>query len=77
MRVQLLASPEADVVTRREIRRAARLEVADCWEGGEVNLTLLAENTAHALGRDEWLDDPDHEVWEVAIEVAEEAGGIR
>lgn len=56
---------------RRKIKRAALRELADCVEAGEVNATRLAENTAHALNHDEWLDDPDHEVWEVAIEFAE------
>ncbi len=37
---------------------------------GEVNCTGLAEATAHALGHDEWLDDPDHKVWEMAVHVA-------
>lgn len=47
----------------------------DPWTN-EVNLTILAENCAHRLGHDEWLDDPDHEVWELAIEVATEAGKL-
>lgn len=34
----------------------------------------LAEDAAHELGHDEWLDDEHHEVWEVANEIAEEEG---
>lgn len=32
------------------------------------NLTDAAENCAWELGHDEWLDDSDHWVWELAIE---------
>ena len=39
---------------------------------GEVNLTTLAENTAFNFDHEEWLDDSDHWVWELAIEVTEE-----
>lgn len=33
--------------------------------------TELAEMAAHEApgGEDEWLDDPDHWIWEIAIEV--------
>jgi len=34
--------------------------------------SLLAEECAFAMGHDEWLDDPDHEVWEVALEYFED-----
>ena len=30
--------------------------------------TELAENCAWALKHDQWLDDPDHIIWELAIE---------
>lgn len=33
-----------------------------------LNATTLAEEVAHSLGFDEWLDDPDHEVWDIALE---------
>lgn len=36
---------------------------------GEVNYTALAEGAAHTFDHDEWLDDPDHWVWEKALEV--------
>ena len=32
------------------------------------NATELAEETAWAFGKDKWLNDPDHEVWEIALE---------
>jgi hypothetical protein len=40
-------------------------------ECGEVNCTLLAETTAYDMDHVEWLGDPDHVVWEVAVNVAE------
>ena len=45
----------------------------DCPDSNFVNLTELAEAAAHELNHDEWLDDESHEVWEVAIVVAEAA----
>jgi len=35
---------------------------------GEVNATFLAEACAAHFDRDEVLDDPDHWLWEIAIE---------
>jgi hypothetical protein len=40
---------------------------------GEVCLTTLAEETAHDLGHSEWLDDETHPIWDLAIEVSEDA----
>lgn len=39
-----------------------------------ADLTALAEYCADALGHDEWLDDPNHPIWDIAIEVAESLG---
>ncbi len=39
----------------------------DC---GEVIATKLAEDTANAIDRWEWLDDPDHWIWEMAHKFA-------
>jgi len=49
---------------------------SEVWEHKEVNLTKLAEAGAHFADRDEWLDDETHWIWEVALEEAENAGGI-
>jgi hypothetical protein len=38
----------------------------------EVNCTMLAEETAKYLDHDEWLDDPDHWIWDIAVDVADE-----
>ena len=37
-----------------------------------VNCTQLAENAAHMFSHDEWLDDEQHWVWELAADVAEQ-----
>lgn len=59
--------------TNSQIRRTMRSLVSDCVDSltGEINLTQLAENTAHELGHDEWLDDSTHIVWDLAADMAE------
>lgn len=59
--------------TNNDIRRTMRSLVSDCVDSdtNEVNRTQLAENTAHALNHDEWLDDSNHIVWDLAIDIAE------
>jgi hypothetical protein len=37
----------------------------------EVNLTALAEAAAHHFDHNEWLDNPDHWVWDAAIDAVE------
>lgn len=39
---------------------------------GEVNRTQLAEDAAYEYASHRWLDDPDHMVFEIAADVAEE-----
>jgi hypothetical protein len=34
----------------------------------DASATTLAESAAIVLGHDEWLDDPDHWIWDLAIE---------
>jgi len=39
---------------------------------GEVNMTRLAEDAAWEFeGAEDWLDDPEHWIWEMAAQVAE------
>tara|TARA_R110000796_G_scaffold17656_2_gene54209 strand:+ start:23559 stop:23834 length:276 start_codon:yes stop_codon:yes gene_type:complete len=56
---------------KKKILAEAKLKAANHFECGEVNATLVAEDVAHTLGHDEWLDEPDHLVFEVALVVAE------
>lgn len=65
-------------MTKRDIKRAMlrlflsqRSEYIDACN--EINCTKLAEDTAHALDHDEWLDDDTHDVWDCAVEISEEA----
>ena len=55
---------------RRILRYDQGLYVDSVTE--QLNCTALAEATAQELGRDCWLDDPDHIVWECAYQVATE-----
>lgn len=32
-----------------------------------LNMTELAEDTAIVFNHDEWLDDPDHWIWDLAL----------
>ena len=38
---------------------------------GEVNTTALVEDAAHYYAREDWLDDDQHIVWDLAVDVAE------
>lgn len=38
----------------------------------KADLTQFVENCAHSLDHDEWLDDPDHWVWEMALDFIED-----
>ena len=59
-----------------KIRKFMTENVESCIDSftGRVNMTMLAETTAHYMegGKDEWLDDPNHIVWEVAAEFFED-----
>lgn len=68
------------MTTRQQITRTMNTLIAqgvaydrDCPDTNFVNLTELAEAAAHELDHDEWLDDETHEVWDLAIEVAEKS----
>jgi hypothetical protein len=37
----------------------------------DASATALAESAAITLGHDEWLDDPDHWIWDLALEIGE------
>jgi hypothetical protein len=44
---------------------------------GEVNATLLAEACAYALGHAGWLDEEVYDVWDAALDAAEESDRLR
>ena len=37
----------------------------------DASATVLTESAAITLGHDEWLDDPDHWIWDLALEIGE------
>jgi len=39
-----------------------------------INLTELAEGAAYMFKHDEWLDDPDHWIWDLPIEISDKFG---
>lgn len=65
--------------SKARVRRVMWESVVDHVDSqsGDVNLTTLAEDAAGELGKADQggpLDDPDHWIWEVAIEVADGYG---
>jgi len=56
--------------TREAVLRWMRTNADDYRDSltGEVNLTTLAENAAWEFDHDEWLDDEQAEVWDLALE---------
>ena len=55
--------------TENKIRKWMKENVEYCLDSnGDVNMTLLAESCANALGGANWLDDEIHVVWEIASE---------
>ena len=53
---------------------AKKIMLRDLRENHEITLTAMAENAAIELENDEWLDDSDHWIWELAVEVCDEQG---
>ena len=51
------------------LKSKAKKAMALISEAGDFCATHLAEMTAIELNHDEWLDDPDHWIWEVALEI--------
>jgi hypothetical protein len=48
-------------------RRALKLTTLILIENPEISATELAEILAWELGRDEWLNDENHWLWDLAI----------
>lgn len=66
-------SPRSEETARAWMRE--HMDECTDPQTGIANLTQLAEGGADAAGHGlDWCDDPDHEVWEWAIEEAEAAG---
>jgi len=50
--------------------KVKRIMLAELQDNPEANLTMLAEEAAISVDHDEWLDDPDHWIFDLAVEVA-------
>jgi hypothetical protein len=51
----------------RDKRAASRAMDGNLVNDPDINPTVLAENAAHALEHDEWLDDETHWIWELSL----------
>lgn len=51
-----------------EIVATAAEDFWTCDDGTDYNATLLAENVAHDLDHDEWLDVETHPLWDICAE---------
>lgn len=49
----------------------ARVRDDSIIEYNEINATKLAEAAADELNIDEVLDDPNHEIWDLSLDIAE------
>ncbi len=54
----------------RKAKAHAVRELRDLGDGDEANATQIAENIAHEMDHDEWLDDHTHWIWDVAMDAA-------
>ena len=57
------------MTTKIDTTKASVLRWMRLYADEHDNATSLAEAAAHAVDHDEWLDDEQHWVWELAIRV--------
>ena len=84
-RGQLKCSLQCDTCPQNgyERHRDAKRYIARHWREhmdgrtGEVDHTSLAEAAAQRVGHDEWLDDPDHPIWDWAVDLVPSANRVR
>ena len=63
---------EQERAERKRIAKVMHRLIEEDADAYRDDSTGLAEDAAHEMGHDEWLDDSNHIVWEVANEVADE-----
>ena len=58
-------------MTTHALKTAARRAMFNhlACEDSPPSATALAEAAAATLGHDSWLDEPDHWIWDLALEV--------
>lgn len=62
----MLSSAQHEVLQRRGVRCWMLATWRDCVFFGRIDAERLAVNAAHAFDRPDWLDDPNHWIWETA-----------
>ena len=61
-------------MTQATLRAAARRAMFNHLTcDPDATATTLAESAANTLGHDEWLDDETHWIWDLAIEIGDQA----
>lgn len=55
-----------DVLNKRGVRCWMQTSWRDCFHRGQLDWRRLAEKAAHAFDYPEWLNDPNHWIWELA-----------
>lgn len=61
-----------DKKTRKAVWEYMRNVVSIFTYAGEVNCTALAEDASNHFEHPEWLDDTNHVVWDLAVDVGGE-----
>jgi hypothetical protein len=61
---------QAQFALIRKAKAAAERDLRELGENDEANATQIAENVAHEMDHDEWLDDETHWIWDVAMDAA-------
>lgn len=57
-------------VTEAKQKKEARSRMrGELYDDPNATATELAEVAAWEMDHDEWLDDPDHWIWDIALEV--------
>lgn len=55
--------------TEKELKTRARYAMRYHLQDDPLaSYTVLAENAAILLDHDEWLDNPDHWIWDIALQ---------
>jgi hypothetical protein len=72
--MRVFSSNKSTAFNPTNVKAWMRLNVTDTVDPitGDVNLTQLAENAAHAFDHDSVLDDETHWIWDAAADIAEE-----
>ena len=62
------------LATREAMVAIFNLDPGNFNDFGMLDMTKMAETTAHEMGKDEWLDDETHWIWDLAADFSEVCG---